>query len=309
MAVLAPRTDEPLRGFLMMCLAVTCFTSIDTSAKWLVLAGLPPLQVVFCRYAGHFLIALVAFLPGQGLSALRANRPWIQLLRALALLSSTIFNFSALAFLPLNVTTAIAFAGPIVVSILSIPILGERVGARRFAAVIVGFCGVLVVVQPWGAEFQPAMFLSLGALCMAALYFVLTRLVAGVDSNSTSQLWSSAIATLALSPVVLGGWVWPDDWTGYLGMVLVGLFGVTGHSLATIAHRFAEASTLAPVIYMQVIFATFASYVFFDTLPTFWTVVGTAIIIASGFYIWNRERRLLKARRRSTVEIAAGAVR
>ncbi len=308
MAAPAPRTDEPLRGFLMMCLAVACFTSIDTSAKWLVLAGLPALQVVFCRYAGHFLIALVAFLPGQGLAALRANRPWIQLLRALALLGSTIFNFSALAYLPLNVTTAIAFAGPIAVSILSIPILGERVGARRFVAIVVGFFGVLVVVQPWGAAFHPAMFLSLGTLSMASLYFVLTRLVAGTDSNSTSQIWSSGVATLALVPLVLGNWVWPGDWTGYLGMVLVGMFGVLGHSMATIAHRFAEASTLAPVVYMQVIFATLASFLFFDTLPTFWTIVGTGIIVASGIYIWNRERRLLKARQRAEVAPVAGTV-
>lgn len=106
------------------------------------------MQVVFSRYVGAFLTALIFFIPRRGLGEFRSNRPWIQVLRALALLGSTVFNFLALRYLPITLTIAMFFAMPIVVTLLSIPILDERVGLRRFLAVLTGFIGVLVIVQP-----------------------------------------------------------------------------------------------------------------------------------------------------------------
>lgn len=266
------------------------FTLIDTSAKWLILSGLPALQVVFARYAGAFALSLVMFVPKGGVAAFRSNRPGLQFLRALALLGSTMFNFLALKFLPITLTIAIFFALPIVTTLLSIPVLGERVGLRRFAAVLVGFLGVLVVVQPWGSEFHWAMLLSLGALLSVSIYFVLTRLLAGQDNNATSQLWSSGFATVGLLPVALQDWFWPESTVGLFLLCSIGLLGGLSHTLATLAHRLADASTLAPVIYVQVIYATCAGYLVFDTLPTVWTAIGAAIIIGSGIYIWRRER-------------------
>lgn len=275
----------------MMAAAVLCFTGIDTSAKWLIVAGLPALQVVFARYAGHFAISLAVFVLAEGPGAFRSRRPVLQLLRSLFLLGSTVLNFTALTYLPITLTTTIMFAGPIVVSLLSIPVLGERIGIRRMAAVLTGFLGVVVAVQPWGVGFHPAIFLSLGALTSASFYFVLTRLIAGIETNATSQLWSSGVATFAIAPFALSGWVWPETPLGYAVMFGIGAFGVLGHSLATVAHSYAEASLLAPVIYVQLIFATAAGMVVFATPPTVWTLAGAAIIIASGIYIWQRERR------------------
>lgn len=286
-----------MRALAIMAGAVLLFTGIDTSAKWLILSGLPALQVVFARYAGHFLTAALAFLPSEGLHAFRSQVPGLQLLRSAALLLSTVFNFYALKYLPITVTTAIYFSAPIVISLLSIPILGERIGIRRFAAIVFGFLGVMVVIQPWGAEFHPAMLLSVTGLGFAALYFVLTRKIAGIEMNSTSQIWASGMATLILMPIAASVWVWPTSATGWVLMALIGVFGATGHIFATLAHRFADASTLAPVTYLQVIFATTAGYVFFGNLPTPWTAAGAAIIIASGVYIWRRERAQMLARR------------
>ncbi|MGC9371251.1 MAG: DMT family transporter [Paracoccaceae bacterium] len=286
------REDRPLAGLLIMCGAVLCFTGIDSSAKWLILSGLPPLQVVFARYAGHFLASLAVFLPGEGVQAFRSRNARLQFLRSSLLLGSTALNFTALSYLPITVTTTIFFAGPIFVSLLSIPILGERVGIRRLAAVVVGFFGVLVVIQPWGAEFHPAMFLSLGAMSCASLYFVLTRLLAGTESNATSQLWSSGLATAAFLPFALTNWVWPETVTGYVVLTVIGGFGALGHSLVTVAHRLADASVLAPVVYLQMLFATVAGIVIFATLPTIWTLVGALIIVGAGVYIWARERQL-----------------
>ncbi len=287
----APREDRRALGIFAMAAAVTIFTLIDTSAKWLVLAGHAAIQVVFARYAGHLILSLLLFLPTEGLAALRSRAPKKQMMRALFLLLGTALNFTALKYLPITVTTTIMFAGPIVVTLLAIPILGERVGIHRFVAVVVGFLGVLVVMQPWGAAFHPAMFLNIGALCMASMYFIMTRLVAGVDSNATSQLWGASIPTICLIPFVLSHWRWPDSPDTWTFFILIGIFGGCGHILATTAHRLADASILAPVFYVQIFSASAAGVIFFATWPTKWTLLGGAIIIAAGVYIWHRERR------------------
>jgi len=276
----------------MMVLAVGLFTCIDTSAKWLIIAGLPALQVVFARYAGHLIVSLVLYLPGEGLGALRSKSPGKQFLRSVFLLCSTILNFIALSYLPITMTTTIQFTMPIVVTLLAIPMLGETVGIRRIIAVCVGFSGVLVVTQPWGAEWHPAMLLSIAAVVVASLYFVMTRMLAGVESNATQQLWSSAVATAILLPFVLKGWIWPSDLNAWLVFIAIGIFGATGHIAATTAHRWADASLLSPMFYTQIVFAAISGIVIFNTWPTIYTLGGGAIIIASGLYIWARERKV-----------------
>lgn len=287
-----PREERTTAGLLLMALAVGFFTCIDTSAKWLILFGLPTLQVVFARYAGHFILASLFYLPREGRSALVSNAPAKQILRSAFLLGSTVMNFMALKYLPITVTTTIFFAGPIVTSILAIPILGEKVGMRRIIAICVGFSGVLVVMQPWGAAFHPAMFFSIAGLFCASLYFIMTRLLAGVEANATQQIWSSGVAMAALAPFALQNWIWPDTLQAWLVFCFIGFFGFTGHAIATVAHRWADASLLAPVVYIQVFMAALAGILVFDTWPTVWTLGGGAIIIASGLYIWQRERKI-----------------
>lgn len=297
-AGIAPREERAALGLGVMALAVCFFTMIDTSAKWLLLAGLPALQVVFVRYAGHFIFALAMFLPREGRAAFRSNAPVKQFFRSFFLFASTALNFTALKYLPITVTTTIMFAGPIVVTLLAIPMLGERVGLHRIAAVCVGFIGVLVVMQPWGAAFQPEMFLSLGALTMASLYFILTRMLAGVESNATSQLWSSGLAAVCLAPFALPLWVWPAGGIDLVALALIGVFGALGHIAATSAHRLADASILAPVIYIQILLAAVAGVLVFDTWPTVWTLGGGLIIAGAGLYIWHRERYRARAQAR-----------
>ena len=276
---------------MLMALAVVFFTCIDTSAKWLFAGGLPVLQVVFARYFCHLIVAIALFLPREGPAVFRSNRPFLQLLRTGCLLGGTVLNFNALTYLPITITTTILFASPIVITLLAIPILGEKVGIRRILAVCTGFIGVLVVLRPWGSAFHPAMLFSLAALIMIAMYFVMTRLLAGVEGNSTQQIWSSAAPAAALLPFVIGDWQWPDHPLQWVMFVAIGLFGAFGHICATVAHRWADASILAPVMYIQVFFAALAGILVFATWPTLWTLGGGAIIMASGLYIWRRERR------------------
>ncbi|MBE9636480.1 DMT family transporter [Salipiger mangrovisoli] len=288
---IAPREDRTAFGLTLMALAVLGFTCIDTSAKWLLQHGQPALQVVWCRYAGHLVLVLLTFLPREGVALFRTAHPWKQTMRAAGLFGSTMLNFLALAYLPITVTTTIMFAGPIVVTLLAIPMLGEKVGPHRIGAVCVGFLGVLVVMQPWGAEFHPAMLLSMGALCCAALYFILTRQLAGKESNATSQVWGGALPTLLLAPFVLPHWQVPETTGTSVVLVIIGIFGAVSHMLATAAHRYADASVLAPMVYLQLMSAAAAGLLIFGSWPTVWTLLGALIIIGAGLYIWHRERR------------------
>ena len=149
-----PREDRLALAIGILAVAFLCFTSVDSMAKWLTAAGLPVLQVAFVRYAGHFVSALVVFLPSEGLAVFRPNAPVIQVLRALSLLMSTVLNFFAVSHLPLTITTAFFFASPMLICLLSIPILGEKIGSRRFAAIVVGFGGVLIIANPFTESFH-----------------------------------------------------------------------------------------------------------------------------------------------------------
>jgi drug/metabolite transporter (DMT)-like permease len=289
-AVAAP--DRPLFGIGLILTAFLCFTAIDTSAKWLVLAGLPSGQVAFVRYAVHLAAALALFLPGHGAGLFRSARPRLQLFRGAMLLGSTLFNFVAVRYLPLTVTSAIFFTMPLLVCALSIPLLGERVGPRRWAAIVVGFGGVLIVTRPWAGDTHWAVLFSLAAALCASLYSLSTRGVAGSDSPATSQTLAALVGTLGAAPLALGGWVWPEAPPGWTAFALIGLFGFVGHQLLTVAHAHAPASTLAPFVYTQIVYMTASSWLVFDQPPDRWTLVGAGIVVASGLYVWLRERAL-----------------
>ncbi|HEU0222208.1 MAG TPA: DMT family transporter [Paracoccaceae bacterium] len=297
-AVPIPREDRPAAAISLMLLAFLFFATMDTTAKWLVTHGVPVLQVSFLRYAVHFLTILLLFGPRYGRELMRSRAPAKELLRAAFLLGSTVFNFMALAYLPLTVTTAIFFASPLAVCVLAIPVLGEKVGPRRWTAIVIGFIGVLVITQPWSADFHWAMFLSLGALLCAALYFVMTRALAGIDHNMTMQFYASGLAAILLAPPGFAVWTWPESPLPWALLVMLGLLGGIGHMIATTAHRLAPASTLAPLIYSQILYITFYSYTVFAQLPDQATILGTAIIVGSGLYLWARERQVKAAARR-----------
>ncbi|MDX0141253.1 EamA family transporter [Sinorhizobium meliloti] len=280
--------DKIVVGIVVMIGAQFLLTGTDVSAKWLALAGVPALQIAFIRYLVHFAISASYYLPRAGRVAFRSNNPAREIARSICLVFITVFNFVALKFLPISVTTTISFATPLVVTILAIPLLDERVSVTQVGAVALGFLGVLVVVQPWGNSLHPAIFLSLCVLLCSSVYFLLTRSLAGTDSNATMQLWSSGIATVVLFPAAMAVWVWPNGIQVWLILGAIGFFGGTGHTLVATAHRFAKASTLAPVIYIQIFFATAAGAIVFSAMPTASTILGAAIIVASGAIGWRQ---------------------
>lgn len=291
---IAPIEERRLLGIGLVLGAFFMFTGIDTSAKWLGLAGLPALQIVFLRYAIHLGLVSAVHLPERGLALVRTKHLKVQFLRALGLLGATVSNFIAVQYLPLTVTGAVAFTLPLFVCALSVPMLGEQVGWRRWTAIAVGFIGILIIVRPGTEAFHPAMLLSLLGAFSASLYFLLTRRLAGVDTAATQQFYVGLFATVALAPFAFSNWVWPTetaDWVAFFG---VGLAGYLGHQLSTVAHRFAPASVLAPFAYLQIIFMTASSWLIFNQPPEIWLYIGAPIVVASGLYIWLRERKMAK---------------
>jgi drug/metabolite transporter (DMT)-like permease len=293
-SVIKPVEDRRLLGIALMISALFCYTLIDSCAKLMVQAGMPAMEVVFIRYAGQFILVLALFLPRERRNLVRTRNLKLEVGRGIFLLGSTICNFIAVVFLPLTITSAISFTMPLIICVLSIPLLGETVGWRRWLAIGVGFLGVMIIVRPGTEAFHPAVLLSFGTAICAALYNLSTRGLAGVDSTSTQQFYASGVATLCIAPFSFGGWAWPQDPLIWVCFGLIGVFALIGHLFVTTAHRYAPASVLAPFGYLQIIFMTGASWLVFNQPPDIWLYVGAPIVMASGLYIWLRERQLSK---------------
>lgn len=296
-AVVKPREDRLVLGITLVISAVALFAVLDSSAKWLALAGIPPHEVIFMRYAMQFVFMLIWLVPRYGAEAFRTANLKLEVFRALGLMGTTAMNFIALAYLPLTITSAMLFATPIVTSILSIPMLGEQIGWRRWVAIVIGFGGVLIIIQPGGADFHPAMFLLLVMIVCYAFYNIFNRKLAGVDSPIIQQLYSAMIPTAIFLPFIFLGWKWPEtalDWAVFLSL---GIGGLAGHIMLTIAYRYAEASVLSPFVYPQVIFASIISWLVFAQPPGVSIFIGAPIVLGAGFYIWWREREVALERK------------
>jgi drug/metabolite transporter (DMT)-like permease len=271
------------------------FTICDTCAKWMAVSGMPPQQVAFGRYALQFAFMAGLLLPRHGLASFKTRRPVLQVLRGMGLLGMTAFNFFAVLYLPLTVTSSIMFGMPLLITALSVPMLGEQVGWRRWLAIVIGFVGILIVVQPWDADFHWAVFFSLASIISAAFYFILTRMLTATETTNSLQLYAGLVGTVCLLPFAVMAWTWPEGpwtWIIFLG---VGTTAMIGHWISIIAHRYAPASVLAPFAYSQIIWMTLSSWLIFAQPPTAWLFVGGPIVIGSGLYIWLRERKLAKA--------------
>lgn len=280
--------QNALRGIALICAAFFLFSLLDSTAK-LLGRSYPITQVVWARYAGHAVVALIFLWPYLRQRPWQAAHPVLQTVRGLLLVGATTANFVALRYLQLADTATIYFSTPLLVAALSVPLLGERVGPRRLMAIVVGFIGVLIVIRPGLGMVHWAIGLSCLTALMGALYQILTRKLAGVDSVHTAQLYAGMIGVAATTPLAPFGWVAPDV-PGWALMAALGALGGVGHWLLTIAHAYAPAPTLAPFSYTQIIWAPVLGYLLFADVPSAWTLVGGIIVVLSGLYLLHRER-------------------
>jgi len=286
----ADSASNRLVGIGLISATYLLFTLLDGSAKWLV-QSVPVLVVVWLRFLTHTLIASALLFPMRGLALVRTQHLRWHLARGLMFCAMTGMNFWALQYLQLTVTASIFFMVPILVALLSAPLLGEKLDAKRWAAILVGFAGVLVIVRPGSESFHPAMLLSLANAVLYAFFNMMTRKLAAYDPPETIQFLPAVVATLVLAPFALAAWESPHGWFEWLLLCLMGVFGGTGHYLLAMAHRYAPASTLAPFLYQQILYMAIFGYLVFGSVPDTAVWIGAAIVIASGLYLFSRERR------------------
>lgn len=273
-------------GILWMLLGVLLYMCADTIVKELS-KGYPVVQIVWARYAFH--LALVVLVVGRRLPrVMRTERPGLHAVRSILQLGAAATFITALGFIGLVEANAIQFAAPLIVTALSVPLLGEPVGIRRWLGVAVGFIGVLVIIRPGTEMMAWASFLPLAAAGFSAFYQIITRVVGRTDDAMTSLVYAGLAGGVVSSAIVPFYWVAPD---AYGWLLLVGLGTLAGASNFAVikALQAAPAATVTPYAYSSLIWATLFGYVFFDNLPDLWTVAGALIIVGSGLYIYYRE--------------------
>ena len=279
--------DNIKAGVAWMLVTTFFFVSLDAVAKHLV-SSYPVLQVVWGRFLFHIILAALILGPRFASLARSANLP-LQIVRSILLLATTVLFFSGVRLLPLADASAIMFTSPILLSILAIPILGERVGPYRWAAIFIAFLGALVVVRPGTGVMGVGALYLLGCAFCNAFYQIITRQLRGTDDARTTLLYTGlagAVGTslavpLVWTPIALG------DWPLFAAL---GVFGCLGHFTLIKAFQSAPATVVAPFSYASLIWAILFGFFVFGDLPDVWTLAGATIIAAGGLYILHREQ-------------------
>lgn len=279
--------DNSLRGIALIVGATMLFSISDAIAK-LLGQDLPEVEIGVFRYIIFVTMAAV-FCAHAKIRPWRVAVPGAQIWRGLGLVLSALCFIEALRHMPLADAASVGFVSPLLITALSVPMLGEVVGIRRWTAVAVGFLGVLIVMRPGTGAFQIESLWVLGSSSSWALASVLTRQMAGKDNAATTLLWSSAVGLIVVTLMLPFVWVVPTVRDLWLCAAL-GVIASSGQFLLVQAYRHAEATTLAPFSYVQLAWSVSLGYLLWGTLPDAWTWVGAAVIVASGIYTVHRER-------------------
>ncbi|MEC7944226.1 MAG: DMT family transporter [Pseudomonadota bacterium] len=283
----APKVQNARLGILLLCAGVASFGVGEACVKILA-ADYHILQVVWARYVFHALVFLIIFSRSGILNQMRTSRPILHIARSITLLLGTITFFTALIYLSLPDAVAINFAAPLLVTALSIPFLGEKVGPRRWVAIFIGFLGVLIIIRPGLGIMHWAALLPLATAVFYALYQILTRVAGRTEDTKTSLFWTSTVGVITMSCIVPLVWKVPNAQAWAIMIATGALFGF-GHYLLIRAFEVATVSTLSPFLYTQIVWVTILSIIIFNQVPDEFSILGTVIVISSGLYIWHRE--------------------
>ena len=282
-AGLSPET----RGILAMVLAFLSFAVMDTIAKHLS-GSLHPVQVVWARYTSQTAFIVLLLAPRLGTLARTAN-PGLQLVRSALLFTATLFFFTSLSLMEFAEAVALMQTAPLLITALAAVVLGEAVRLRRWTGVAIGMIGALIIIRPGLGVFQPASLLPLGAACCLACYQIATRMLSAADRIWTTMLYTAGVGTLFASAAVPFFWTAPDLLQALM-MAAMGAIAGCGHLALVYGMSQAPASLLAPFNYTALVWATLFGYLFFAELPDPLTVLGAAVVVGAGLYVWHRER-------------------
>ena len=285
------KTQHVFKGVLFFITAIFFISVVDTICK-LFTKELHAIQIVWGYFLGiNLTLWVFFFLKGKKLSNLRTtDRPILQILRPAFLVCSISSLFLGLTYLPLAEATAIGFVAPLFITVLSVPILKEKVGIHRWAAVVVGLIGVLIIIRP-GSDFWHFISIMplLGALFFA-LFQILTRLLSGTEKTHTTLFYTGLGGLFWSSLIVPFVWVAPSQIHG-LVFLATGTLGALAHLCMINAFDFAEASLLAPYNYTKLLWVAVFGYLVFGDIPSFEMWIGSGIIASAGLYVLYRERK------------------
>lgn len=285
-----PVDGAPLRGIALMVAGIFVMSVLDALIK-LLGASYPSIQIVLlrCVFGLIPLFAIIAY--RGGLAALKTKRPVAQAIRSAFGAGAMIGFFYALTKLGLAETVTLAFSSPLFVTLMSVPMLGEKVGPRRLTAVAVGFVGVLIVVRPGGEIFSLYALIPIASSFCFAMTMLMARQMTDTETSVSMTLYTSLgglVVGLIGAPAV---WIWPELWDWPIFLVL-GLMGGIGQFLVTASFRFAEAAVIAPFEYTALIWATLFGFLFWNEMPDTISIFGGVIVIGAGVYIGYRETRV-----------------
>jgi drug/metabolite transporter (DMT)-like permease len=285
---------SPLGGIALVLAAVACFAALDTTTK-AVTATVPLLMGLWFRYVFQAVATTAFVLPRQGLTILRTAHPRFQLLRGVLLLSSSLLAFLSLKTMPVGEFTAIVMITPLVITLLAARTLGERVSPQRWALVVGGFLGTMVIIRPGGEAFDWRLLLPLALVVTNAWFQVLTSKLARTDAPLTTHLYTGWIGTIAASIPLPFVWTAVDDWRLWLGLFMMGAMATVGHFLLILGYTRAPTATLTPYLYGQIGFAMLGGWIAFSHVPDGWSMLGMAMVAvcgAAGAWMTLRESRL-----------------
>jgi drug/metabolite transporter (DMT)-like permease len=260
---------------------------MDGFAKYLS-ADLPVLQITWARYFFTVVFTFPVMFFFYNKQLVWSDKPKLQILRGLILLCANICFFYAISIIPLAKALTLAFVAPLIVTAFSPMLLGEKVGMRRWTAVIIGFVGSLVVIRPGFLEINLASLAALGTGVMYGFYLIITRKLSTSDNPLLTLLLTGLVGLVAVTGVMPFIWVNPNlsQWSMMAG---IGVFACIGHLFLILSLKYADASKLAPLGYTEIIPNVIIGYYFFGNFPDNWTFLGLAIIVISGIYISRRE--------------------
>lgn len=286
----APEAASETRGFgIALVLASTLIFALSDATAKLLVATVSPLEASWLRCVVVAALTVPAVIWRCGMGVFRTAHPVRQTLRAGSVLFSSLLFLTGLSYLPLADASAINFIWPILITVFSVLLLGEKVGIRRAAATLIGFVGMLIIVRPGSSAFDIAALFPLGAAVLWALASVMTRGMMATEPPETTIVWSALVMLVGTTLVLPFYWVMPT-WSEIGLGVLVGTGAAVGHAMVIFAYGRANASTLAPFAYVQLVWATACGYLFFGAIPDRWILIGAAIIAMSGIYTIHRER-------------------
>jgi drug/metabolite transporter (DMT)-like permease len=281
---------HPMRGVLLCVSSLLLFAYMDTTTKFLATHYNVPL-VVAMRYIVHCLLMIVILAPSQGMRLVRTHRTGLVLVRAACLAIASLFVGFALRRMPVAETTAINFLAPMLVVLLARPVLGEHIGALDWAAAVVGFVGVLLIARPGSGLDAIGIGFLLCAVAASVAYQLLSRVLVRTERTITMLFYAALIGAIGFG--IFLPWFWegqaPTLWELFL-FLSVGLTAGLGHFLYTAAYRHAPASLLAPMSYLQLLWAGMLGWIAFGHVPDGLSILGMCVVAASGVMIALKHR-------------------